>query len=93
MIALILIPLGQCDEYHNRVALIIDILKGLLFAFVWFKVGVYFIIIYDEAFLILSTMTYLTLPTVIVIDLSNFTHCSFLFLFIHPLSKKSPIVW
>ena len=64
MIALILIPLGQCDEYHNRVALIIDILKGLLFAFVWFKVGVYFIIIYDEAFLILSTMTYLTLSTV-----------------------------
>ena len=66
MIALILIPLGQCDEYHNRVALIIDILKGLLFAFVWFKVGVYFIIIYDEAFLILSTMTYLTLSAVTV---------------------------
>ena len=80
MIALILIPLGQCDEYHNRVALIIDILKGLLFAFVWFKVGVYFIIIYDEAFLILSAMPYLTLPT--VIDLSSFTHCSFLFTFI-----------
>ena len=89
MIALILIPLGQCDEYHNRVALIIDILKGLLFAFVWFKVGVYFIIIYDEAFLILSAMPYLTLPTVI----SSFTHCSFLFLFIHLLNKKSPIVW
>ena len=78
MIALILIPLGQCDEYHNRVALIIDILKGLLFAFVWFKVGVYFIIIYDEAFLILSTMTYLTLPTVIVRFIKFYT----LFIFI-----------